>query len=135
MNKTNFFKKDDNIYYEDKKNLKFILVKDPNQVIDFCNIHPDEAALFVRVLPVANSESRNSLFEKKYRIFTDLNTIVHLTPETIESMSKLLIDYLLQVEDFDRLCIVRDVVAYYEFEQERKDQAIKEALKKSQKSL
>lgn len=135
MNKTNFYKKDDNIYYEDKKNLKFVLVKDPTQVIDFVNIHPSEAESFKRVFPSTNSQSRNSTNERIYRTFSDLSTIVYMTPETIVNLSKLLREYLIEIEDYDRLCIVRDVVAYYEFEQNRKDQAIKEALKKSQRNL
>jgi hypothetical protein len=131
----NFFKKYDNIYYEDRKNMKFVLVKDPTQIIDFCNIHPDEANLFVKIHPLPNSQSRNSTLEKKYRIFVDLHTVVHLTPDTVENLSKILIDYLLEIEDYSRLCVVRDVKFYYEFIQEKKDKAIREALKKSQKNL
>jgi len=42
---------------------------------------------------------------------------------------------LLENEDYDRLCIVRDVKAYYEYEQERRDQVIKEAIKKKERNL
>lgn len=134
-NKINFFKREDNIYYEDRKNLKFVLVKDPTQIIDMCDINPDEANLFIRIHPLPNSDPRNYTTEKKYRIFVDLNTVVHLTPDTVEKLSTLLTDYLLEIEDYDRLCIVRDIKIYYEFEQNRKDKVIRETLKKSQKNL
>jgi hypothetical protein len=116
-------------YYDDYKKLRFISVKNPDVFISYISMHPDEVDKFIEVEPNQRAKPYRSAPEKLFRVITDLTTVIYLTQETFDNLSKQLNSYLSDIEDYERMCVMRDVAEYYKIETSKKKAEIEDYIK------
>lgn len=116
-------------YYENKKTLKFISVKNPKVVISFTSLNPDEVDNFKEILPNENSKSFRSAEEKFYRVLTDIKSVMYLTDESFANITKQVINYLNGIEDYERMCVIRDIKYLFEELKRTKQAEIQDYIK------
>ena len=121
------------VYCEDKKKMQFVSLQNPEDVIKFVNLLPDEAEEFKEILPSNYSKGRNSMEERLFRIITDITTILFLTQDSFLNITKQVNKYLLQIEDYERICIVRDITTYYLNKKNERNTEIKDYINKQNK--
>lgn len=129
MKKYNYYLYDGETYYEDKKNLKFISVKDPNISISYCTLHPDEVDRFKEILPNEKAKAYRTAPEKLYRILTDIKTVMYLTEDSFFNISKQVNGYLEEIEDYERMCVIRDIDFFYKEQRLKKKAQIDDYIK------
>lgn len=113
MKSVKYYLKEGKTYYNDNKKLKYVCVSDPEITFDFARLSPDENEGFVEVKNSSCSKPQNSVEEKLYRVLTDITTITFLNDETFDAMFKRISGYLAEIEDWERMCVLRDVELHY----------------------
>lgn len=129
MKKYAYYLYDGDTYYEDKKTLKFINVKDPTITISYVSMDPDEVEKFKEVLPNERSKPYRTADEKLFRVITDISTVIYLTKDSFDSLVKKTNKYLQSIEDYERMCVLRDVVEYYILQNTKKRSQIEDYIK------
>lgn len=129
MKKYAYYLYDGDTYYEDKKTLKFINVKDPTITISYVSMDPDEVEKFKEVLPNERSKPYRTADEKLFRVLTDISTVIYLTKDSFDSLVKKTNKYLQSIEDYERMCVLRDVVEYYILQNTKKRSQIEDYIK------
>lgn len=124
-----FYLKDGDVYYEDKKNLNFVSVKNPDIKISYISMHPDEVETYKEIVSVSQAKPYRSAPEKLFRVLTDLNTVIYLTEDSFYNISKQVNGYLNDIEDYERMCILRDITFYYEEQRKKKKAQIEDYIK------
>jgi hypothetical protein len=117
------------VYYEDTKKLSFIKVSDPSVELSYVSMHPDEVEKFIEVVPGTGSKQYRSIPEKLYRNLTNMSTVIYLTDETFENLFKKLNNYFNSIEDYERMCVLRDVAEYYYSQISKKKSEIDDYIK------
>lgn len=114
-----FYLYNDKVYIEDKKGLRFIPISNPKEIVKFVDLSPDEAEKFIEIKPNENSQHSKSAPEKLYKIVTDLKTVFFLTPDSFENICKQVNKYLMEIEDFERMAVVRDICIFFKNKMEK----------------
>lgn len=125
MSKNNFYIFNEEAYVEDKKKLRFVMVKNPSTIISFTDLHPDQMDNFKEILPVTSKNAP----EKLYRILTDLKTVFFLTKESFDNIANQVTNYLLENEDYLRLIVVKDLIHYYYSRIEKREKLIEDFIR------
>lgn len=113
MKSVKYYLKEGKAYYNDNKKLKYVCVSNPDLVFDFTKLSPEENDAFVEVKNASWAKPSNSVEEKLYRVLTDVTTITFLNEETFDAMFKRISQYIMEIEDWERMCVLRDVESYY----------------------
>lgn len=129
MKKYNYYLYEGDTYYEDKKGLKFVNVKDPSITISYVSIHPDDLERFKEILPNDRSKPYRSAPEKLYRVMSDLTNVIYLTEDSFGNLIKRLNKYLESIEDYERMCVLRDVKEFYNSQISKKKSEIQDYIK------
>jgi hypothetical protein len=116
-------------YYEDTKKLSFIKVSDPTIELSYISMHPDEVDKFTEVVPGTGSKQYRSIHEKMYRNLTNMSSVIYLTEETFNNVYTKTKNYLNSIEDYERMCVVRDVKEYYNDQISKKKSQIEDYIK------
>ncbi len=130
MKKIKFVVFEELVYYENNKTKEYILVKDPTVKIKFTETNRE---LFKEVQVSNNALPKNSQEETLYRVLADINTIIFYAEDTVQNMFEKTTNYLTEIQDFERLCVVRDIKAYYDRDRKNYNLLIKEVVNKNQK--
>lgn len=133
MKSTKFYLREGKTYYNDNKRLKYVCISDPDLVFDFTKLSPDEQDGFVEVKNASWSKPHNSVEEKLYRVLTDIFTIMFLNEETFDAMFKRISDYLSEIEDWERMCVMRDLNTYYRSKRGKRKSEIDDFIKTHEK--
>lgn len=129
MKKYTYYLYDGDTYYEDKKTLKFISVKDPSITISYVSLHPDVLDKFKEILPNDRSKPYRSVSEKLFRVMTDLTNVIYLTEDSFKNLTRKTNEYLEEIEDYERMCIMRDVEEFYKLQTSKKKAQIDDYIK------
>lgn len=129
MKKYNYYLYKSEVYYEDNKKLKFISLKNPEVEISYSNLEPDEIDEFKQILPGENAQHYRTPPEKLYRVMSDLTNVVYLTEDSFINLSKQVNSYLEGIEDYERMCVMRDIKVYYYLQQKLKKAEIEDRIK------
>lgn len=124
-----FYLKDGDVYYEDKKNFNFVSVKNPDIKIPYVSMSPDEVETYKEIISVEQAKPYRSAPEKLFRILTDMNTVIYLTEDSFQNISKQVNNYLNDIEDYERMCIIRDISHFYEEQRKKKRAQIDDYIK------
>lgn len=125
-------------YYEDTKKLSFVKVSDPSVVISYVSMDPDEVDKFREISPSLNAKAYRSIPEKIYRNLTNMSAVCYLTEYTFENLMKKLNKYMKEIEDYERMCVLRDVTEFYKNQTANKKAEIQDYIKhfnKTKKNL
>lgn len=129
MKSVKYYLKEGKTYYNDNNKLKYVCVSNPELTFDFAKLSPDETEGFVEVKNASWSKPQNSVEEKLYRVLTDIATITFLNDETFDAMFKRISEYLMEIEDWERMCVLRDVESYYRQSRGRRKSEIDDFIK------
>jgi len=124
-----FYLRDDVVYYEDKKNFNFVSVKNPDIKISYISMNPDEVEKFKEIISVEKARPYRSAPEKLFRVLIDINTVIYLTEDSFYNISKQVNNYLNDIEDYERMCILRDISILYEEQRKKKKAQIDDYIK------
>lgn len=114
----------------DEKGLRFIRVSDLETIKSYTSIDPDSLDKFVEVKPNKDTFNKNAPKEKLYRVITDMTTMLFLSEDSFTDISRNVLDYLQEIEEWERMCVVRDVGKYYWNYREKRKARIEEQIKK-----
>jgi hypothetical protein len=124
-----YYLKDGIVYYEDKKSLHFISVKNPEIKISYVAMDPDEVDTYKEIVPSPQAKPYRSAPEKLFRVLTDINTVIYLTEESFSNISRQVNNYLNDIEDYERMCILRDISIFYQEQRKKKKAQIEDYIK------
>lgn len=133
MKSKKFYINEGKSFYADNKKLKYICVSDPEIIHDFTKITPEENERFVEVKRAEGSKSVNSVEEKLYRVLCDINTVGFFNEETFDGISQKVSRYLSDIEDWERMCVLRDIGLYYKKSRSKKSTEIESFIKSHEK--
>lgn len=108
-----YYLKDGIVYYDDYKNLNFVSVKNHEIKIPYVSMDPDEVDSYKEIVPSPQAKPYRSAPEKLFRVLTDLTSVIYLTEDTFKNLSGQINNYLNEIEDYERMCIIRDVTEFY----------------------
>lgn len=129
MKKYNFYLYKGSAYYEDTKKLCFVSVVNQDINISYVSIEPDELEKFQEVSPSPNAKAYRSIPEKIYRNLTNMSAVCYLTEDTFKNLTKKLNNYLRDIEDYERMCVLRDVTEFYYIQNTKKKAEIQDYIK------
>jgi len=129
-----FYLKDGIVYYDDKKNLRFVAVKNPDIFVSYVSMDPDEVDTYNEIEASPNALHYRTAPEKLLRILTDMGTVMYLTEESFINIFKQVNNYLSEIEDYERMCIIRDVQEYFKLQNSRKKAEIEDYIKHHNKA-
>jgi hypothetical protein len=129
-----FYLKDGVVYYDDKKNLRFVAVKNPDIFVSYVSMDPDEVDTYKEIDASSNALHYRTAPEKLLRILTDMGTVMYLTEESFINIFKQVNNYLSEIEDYERMCIIRDVQEYFKLQNSRKKAEIEDYIKHHNKA-
>ena len=129
MKKSTFYLYKGEVYYEDRKKFNFVNVKNPQISISYVSMNPDEVDEFKEIIPSTQAKPYRSAPEKLYRIITDVTTVIYLTEDSFSNISKQVNEYLNDIEDYERMCVTRDIAFFYKLEREKKKAQIDDHIK------
>lgn len=127
--KFKFYLKEGTVYYDDKKNLRFVAVKNPEIFIPYNSLYPDEVDIFKEIDASSNALHYRTAPEKLLRILTDMRTVMYLTEDSFLNISKQVNKYLEDIEDYERMCIIRDIKDYFYYQNSKKKAQIEDYIK------
>ncbi len=128
--KSKFYLREDKVWSADDKNVKFVNLAEPEQSISYTSLHPDELDKFVEIVPNPESYVRNAPQEKLYRVVTDLSTVTYLTEQSFKDISANVLAYLMEIEEWERMCVVRDIGKYFVYHKSKKKSEIEDFIRK-----
>ena len=129
MKKFVFYLYKGDVFYEDNKKLKFVSVKNPEVTISFADLSPDELEEFKQVIPSEQAKHYRTPPEKLYRVLTELTNVLYLTEDSFINLSNQINNYLEEFEDYERMCVMRDIKEYYYLQQKLKRAQIEDRIK------
>jgi hypothetical protein len=129
MKKYIFYLYKGDTYYDDRKKFSFVSVKNPEFLISYISMDPDELEEFKEIEPSSQSKPYRSAAEKLFRNMTDLSSVIYLTQETFVNLMRQLNNYLQEIEDYERMCVLRDVTELYYVENSKKKSEIEDYIK------
>lgn len=132
--KSSFYLYQDEVWRSDNGNLCFRKVSDPEKVLKYASLTPDQVDEFVEIKPNPATYIKNAPQEKLYRIITDIPTVEFLNEESFQSISSNVSDYLQEIEEWERMSIVRDVKKFYLASRMKRNNTIEEEIRKHDKS-
>ena len=124
-----FYLKDGVVYYDDKKNLRFVAVKNPDIFVSYVSMDPDEVDTYKEIDASSNALHYRTAPEKLLRILTDMRTVMYLTEDSFLNVSKQVNKYLEDIEDYERMCIIRDIKEYFFLQNSKKKAEIEDYIK------
>ena len=129
-----FYLKEGTVYYNDKKNLRFVAVKNPDIFISYVSLDPEEVDAFKEIDANSNALHYITAPEKLLRILTDMRTVMYLTEDSFLNISKQVNKYLEDIEDYERMCIIRDIKDYFYYQNSKKKAQIEDYIKHHNKA-
>lgn len=132
--KSKFYLKEDKVWKADDKNVKFINLTNPDEEISYTSIHPDELERFVEIVPNPETYHKDAPQEKLYRVITDVSTVIFLNEQSFKDISSNVLSYLMKIEEWERMCVVRDIGKYYQYHKSKKKNEIDNFIKNHDKS-
>ena len=129
-----FYLKDGVVYYDDKKKLRFVAVKNPDIFISYVSLDPEEVDAFKEIDANSNALHYRTAPEKLLRILTDMRTVMYLTEDSFLNISKQVNKYLEDIEDYERMCIIRDIKEYFYYQNSKKKAQIEDYIKHHNKA-
>jgi len=124
----------DEVWKADDKNLRFFKLSSPQETKGYPTILPDELDLFIEIKPNPETYQKDSPQEKLYRIITDTATVIFLNKESFNDISANVLNYLMEIEEWERMCVVRDIKRFYDYNKKKKWSEIEDFIKKHDKN-
>lgn len=124
-----FYLKEGTVYYDDKKNLRYVAVKSPEIFMPYVSLDPEEVDTFKQIEVNPNALHYRTAPEKLLRILTDMRTVMYLTEDSFLNISKQVNKYLEDIEDYERMCIIRDIKDYFYYQNSKKKAQIEDYIK------
>lgn len=121
------------VWRSDDKMLNFTSLSEPDKVIKYTSLHPDQEELFKEIVPNEATYVRDSPQERLYRVLTDLSTVIFLNEDSFRDISKNVLAYLEEIEEFERMCVVRDITEFYTNNRKKRNAEIDNYVKKHDK--
>lgn len=129
MKKYNYYLYNGEVFYTDNKNIKFVSVKNPEHTISYSDLDPDELDKFKEIVPCENAKHYRTAPEKLYRVMTDLTNVLYLTEDSFLNLFNQVNNYLEGIEDYERMCVLRDVESFYYLQQKLRKSEIEDRIK------
>lgn len=134
MKKNRFYLYEGEVWKSDDKNLRFVNVSDPTKVVDYVSMNPDAAERFVEVKHNQDNYVKDAPQEKLYRVITDTTTVIFLNEDSFRDISRNVSAYLQEIEEWERMCVVRDIGKFYHAHRLRRKVEIEDYVKHHNKS-
>lgn len=131
--KAKFYLYENETWFADDKRLCFTKLSDPETSMHYTSVHPDTLESFVEIVPNDETHNRNLPQEKLFRVITDLSTVIFLSPESFSDISGNVLTYLGEIEEWERMCIVRDIGKFYEHHRLKKRSRIEDFIRQHDK--
>lgn len=131
--KSKFYLREDKVWSADDKNVKFVNLAEPEQTISYTSLHPDELEKFVEIVPNPENFNKDAPQEKLYRVITDVSTVIFLNEQSFKDISSNVLAYLMEIEEWERMCVVRDIGKYYLYHKNKKKTEIENFIRKHDK--
>lgn len=128
-----FYLYDGETWIPDDKRMRFVKLSDRSESVAFTSLDPDSLEKFVEVVHDPKSYVRNSPKEKLYRVITDIHTVSFLSEDSFRDISRNVLNYLQEREEWERMCVIRDMGKYYWRYRENKTALIDEEIRKHDK--
>lgn len=125
-----FYLKAGETYYQYKKELKFISIKNPEVVFDFTNLNPDEVEEFKEIGFSPHSEDKP---EKLFNIIADIKTVGYLAEKSFDGVYNQIKKYLLEKEDYERLILLNDIQHLHKDLRNKRNKEIKDFINQHNK--
>ena len=114
MNRKNkFYLHEGEVWKSDDKNLRFFKLADPDAVIKYAGMSPDMIDRFEEITTNPETSRKDAPKEKLYRIITDTSTVIFLNEDSFHDISANVSAYLQEMEEWERMCVVRDIGKFY----------------------
>ena len=114
MNRKNkFYLHEGEVWKSDDKNLRFFKLADPDAVMKYAGMSPDMIDRFEEITPNPETYRKDAPKEKLYRIITDTSTVIFLNEDSFHDISGNVSAYLQETEEWERMCVVRDIGKFY----------------------
>lgn len=117
----------------DDKKLRFRKVSDPETTMQYTSIHPDTLDGFSEIVPNPDTYQKNHPQEKLFRVVADLSTVIFLSDQSFSDISRNVLNYLGEIEEWERMCIVRDIGKYYSSHQSKRKAMIDDFIRQHDK--
>lgn len=127
--KNKFFLYEGETWEADEKNLRFVKLSDPEVVMHYPSMHPDLLDKFAEIVPNQETYVRNAPKEKLYRVITDTSTVIFLNEDSFRDISANVLNYLQEIEEWERMCVVRDVGKFYRRNRDKRKSEIEDYIK------
>jgi hypothetical protein len=132
--KTKFYLYEGEVWKSNDRSLRFVNVSDPEKVVKYASANPDTVERFVEVKPNQDTYVKDAPQEKLYRVLTDTSTVIYLNEESFRDISKNVSAYLQEIEEWERMCVIRDIAKFYHAQRLKKKAEIEDYIKHHNKS-
>lgn len=130
--KNKFYLHEGEVWKSDDSNLRFFKLADPDVVRKYAEMSPDLVESFVEITPNPETYHKDHPQEKLYRIITDTSTVIFLNEDSFRDISANVSSYLQEIEEWERMCVVRDIRKFYLVNLQKRRSQIEEEIKKHQ---
>lgn len=131
--KSKFYLIEGKVWMTDDRKLKFVSVSDPERKIDYTSMDPDTAQSMKEIVPSPDTFVKDAPQERLYRILTDLSTVKFLNEDSFRDVSGKVRAYLEEIEEWERMCLIRDISEFYNENRRKRKEEIDGFLKKNDK--
>ena len=127
--KGKFYLYEGKVWRSDDSLLNFVSVSEPDNKLKYASLHPDQEEQFKEIVPNEATYVRFAPQERLYRVLTDMSTVIFLNEDSFRDISRNVLNYLMKIEEWERMCVVRDVGKYYESYKKAKNEEISNFIK------
>ena len=129
IKKNKFYLHEGEVWKSDDSKLRFVKVSDPEQVVKYVSMKPDLVDRFVEIKPSQDTYVKDAPQEKLYRVITDVTTVIFLNEDSFRDISANVLNYLQEIEEWERMCVVRDVGKFYRRNRDKRKSEIEDYIK------
>lgn len=132
--KSKFYLHEGEVWKSEDANLRFVKVSDPEQVVKYVSMKPDLVDGFVEIKPGRDTYVKDAPQEKLYRVITDTTTVIFLNEDSFHDISANVSAYLQEIEEWERMCVIRDIGKLYLGQRRKKKAEIEDYIKHHNKT-
>lgn len=134
IKKNKFYLHEGEVWKSDDSKLRFVKVSDPEQVIKYVSMKPELVDRFVEIKPSQDTYVKDAPQEKLYRVITDVTTVIFLNEDSFRDISANVSAYLQEIEEWERMCVIRDIGKFYLAQRQKRKAEIEDYIKHHNKT-